>query len=338
MDEKNLLSLTISYDVSLKAYNTFGMDCCARYFCIVETLSELEEAIVFASQKALTPFILGSGSNIVLLKDLDTLVISIQLQGIKYDSNQVTVMAGQNWHKFVRQMVRENRFGLENLSFIPGLVGAAPVQNIGAYGVELADRLVSLTALDRHSGEAVELSKSECQFAYRDSVFKNKFRDKLIITSISLNLDSVYEPILDYKDLSNRFSESVTALEVSNALIEIRMAKIPDPRVVGNVGSFFKNPLISEAHYQEIMKELGASAAKTNSYGMVKVSAAMLIAGANMQGKRVGDAVVSTQHALVLTNAGSASREDVTSLITLVQEQIRQKYFIKLEVEPELVI
>ena len=318
------------------------MACYAQYFCIVESIEELQEAITFASKNSLRPFVLGSGSNIVLLKNLDTLVISIQLQGIEYNADIVTVMAGQNWHEFVRRMISEERYGLENLSFIPGLVGAAPVQNIGAYGVELSDCFVSLKALDRQSGEAVELSKQDCQFAYRDSVFKNKFKDQLIITSISLSLASVYQPILEYKDLRDRFGHSVSAVEVSDALIEIRSTKLPDPKVVGNVGSFFKNPQISETQYQKLEKVLGNGVLNINSNsaaknGLFKIPAALLISTADLQGKRVGDAMVSRQHALVLTNVGSATSDDVVSLIAHVQEKILKKFDIALEVEPELI-
>jgi UDP-N-acetylmuramate dehydrogenase len=329
--------LIIKNNVSLKTKNTFGMECRAQYFCVVESLEALKEAINFADKKSLVPFVLGGGSNIVLLKNLDTLVISIQLQGIKYNGDEVTVMAGQNWHKFVRQMVGENRFGLENLSFIPGLVGAAPVQNIGAYGVELSDRFVSLKALDRRSGEEITLNKHDCQFAYRESVFKKKFRDQLVITSICLSLDRVYKPILEYKDLRNRFSETVTALEVSDALIEIRSFKLPDPNIIGNVGSFFKNPHVSKTHYQKLESEFTLSAAKRNTDGTIKIPAALLVAGAQLQGMRIGDVVVSPQHALVLCNAGSANSCDVKSLIEYIQEKIQQKYNIELEVEPELI-
>ena len=234
-------------------------------------------------------------------------------------------------------MIRENRFGLENLSFIPGLVGAAPVQNIGAYGVELSDRFVSLKALDRRSGEEIELNKSDCEFAYRESLFKKKFKNQLVITSISLSLDRVYKPILEYKDLRSRFSETVTALEVSDALIEIRSFKLPDPNIMGNVGSFFKNPYVSESHYQKLESEITFSAPKRNTDDTIKIPAALLIAGAQLQGKRIGDVVVSPQHALVLCNVGSANSRDVKSLIEYIQEKVQRKYNVELEVEPELI-
>jgi len=311
----------------------------ARYFCEVDTLELLKEALNFAAKKSLIPFIIGGGSNIVLLRDLDTLVIHIKLKGILFEKDQINVMAGENWHQFVRQMIKQEHFGLENLSYIPGSVGGAPIQNIGAYGAEISERLISVVALDRTSGEELFLSNADCQFGYRDSIFKHSLRNQLVITSITLGLDKGFSPILDYVDLKKEFGDrnDVSALEISDALIKIRTEKLPDPSKQGNVGSFFKNPIVSSEWLAQQKENVNIENPRKVKGGYFKIPAALLVSEAGLKGKAVGDAMVSKKHALVLTNLGSASSEDLRSLIEIVQQEVKAKFEVELEVEPEMV-
>lgn len=343
MVRKSDLPFVIHENASLRHYNTFGMAAYARYFCEVDTHEMLKEALDFAARKSLTPFIIGGGSNIVLLEDLDTLVIHMKIKGVAYQGDQVSVMAGENWHQFVRQMIREGHFGLENLSLIPGTVGGAPIQNIGAYGVELSERLVSITALDKKSGKEISLSNTDCEFGYRDSIFKRSLKNQLVILSITLALDKYFTPRLDYSDLERTFKDSkkarkdISAMDVSDALIKIRSAKLPDPKVVGNAGSFFKNPIISQELLSKLRTKIQILNPQEIRDGYFKVPAAMLIGEAGLKGMAIGDAMVSKQHALVLTNLGSASSEDLMRLIEKVQEEVKLRFSIDLEVEPELI-
>ena len=355
------MNLDISRQVSLQTCNTLGLEVLAEYFCQVTSLDSLRAALNYAHAKRLKVRILGGGSNVVLQHPLDGLVIHIALKGLSYTEGSnpaegssnlaegssnpaegsspaiiAEAGAGESWHNFVRTCLRRGYSGLENLSLIPGLVGAAPIQNIGAYGVELSDRFISLQAIDVWSGEEVRLTSTDCAFGYRHSVFKDAAQDQFVITSVSLNLDSTFTPILDYAELQAEFAgcAAITALAVSDAVIRIRQNKLPDPDVLGNVGSFFKNPVLSKQQWQlvkDVHPHLTANALPT---GKVKLSAARLIDRCGLKGLRVGGAAISDQHALVIVNQGHAAAEDVCLLAHQVVEQVRKQYNITLEVEP----
>ena len=331
---------TIVKNASLRSANTLGLDVNAFQYCCVKSVPELDQALNYARENGTRVVILGGGSNIVLTGDIQALVIKIDIRGVLFSGNRVTVAAGENWHEFVLETIRRGLYGLENLSLIPGLVGAAPIQNIGAYGVELSDRLVELTAVDRVSCEQHMLVASECDFGYRNSIFKRSLKDQKVITSITLELDSQFSPVLDYADLSSIFEnrqKKVTARQVSDAVIGIRSKKLPDPKLIGNVGSFFKNVSVSLARLRQIQELHPGIIARIQDDGLYKLPVAALIEHLGLKGKSVGDACVSDQHALIIVNRGNAKPEDVTSLANLVIEEVKNRFDIELEIEPVIV-
>ncbi len=330
------MAFTIEHNVSLRLSNTMGIDVLARYYCRVLSLQDLAEALVFARDTSLEVVVLGSGSNVVLTRDIEGLVINIGLKGVEISDHRLTAMAGESWHQLVNLTIDQGLYGLENLSFIPGLVGAAPIQNIGAYGVELSERFVMLTALDRRTGDEVVVDRDDCRFGYRDSVFKHRLKDSLVIVSVTLELDSQFEPRLKYGDLASQFADSsnVTARQVADAVIGIRSRKLPDPAVVGNAGSFFKNPEVSTLELERIQRSHPDVFSMGEADGKHKLSAAALINQAGLIGLRVGDASVSTQHALVITNQDKATGDDVMTLAKEVVLGVKNRFDLLLEIEP----
>jgi len=335
------VTLVVEENVSLRNRNTLGLDVKALRYCRVRSEIELKDALAYARNHGLDTFILGGGSNIVLARNLDVLVISMEITGCEFSGHQVTAMAGENWHEFVELTIEQGLYGLENLSLIPGLVGAAPIQNIGAYGVELSDRFMQLSAVDKASGESLVLDKTQCQFSYRDSIFKHGLRDQLIITSITLGLDGEFCPVLEYADLQQRFSAQATgqvsAMDVRDAVIAIRLNKLPDPEKIGNVGSFFKNPEISAEQWNDLRARDDTLNSRVMDGGIHKVSAAALIDKAGLKGMTKGAAEVSRQHALVIVNQGTATGQDVILLADKVIEAVKNRFNVTLEVEPIVV-
>ncbi|MFT7243072.1 MAG: UDP-N-acetylmuramate dehydrogenase [Candidatus Azotimanducaceae bacterium] len=333
------MSIDIQQNVNLKALNTLGLDVAAEYFVRVESDEDLRAAVAFASQKRIDLLVLGGGSNLVLHQPIRGLCIHMAIKGYQMDGSRISVGAGNNWHEFVQTTLRDKRFGLENLSLIPGQVGAAPIQNIGAYGVELAEKLVRVDAIDIESGADFSLSHSECQFAYRHSVFKSRLLDKAVITSIVLDLDLNFQPRLDYAGLAQYLDEhhlSVSADTVSQAVCAIRLAKLPNPAVVGNVGSFFKNPVVDEAQIAGLKAIDPVMPMHRQDNGSYKLSAAFLIDQAGLKGLRVGHAVVSMQHALVIQNEGGATGNEVLALAAEIQQIVKSRFDISLDIEPRL--
>ena len=309
--------MNIIQNQSLKKYNTFGIDAKAKEFVAVNSISTLIEAI--ASTKDL--FILGGGSNMLLTQDIQKLVVHVNLKGIELiDENEdfviVRAQAGENWHEFVLWCIDQNFGGIENLSLIPGNVGTTVIQNIGAYGVEIKDTMFSCEALNRSTLEIETFTNVQCQFDYRESVFKNELKEQYIITAVSFKLSKKNHAVsTNYgaieAELLKKNIQNPTLKEVSNAVIAIRQSKLPDPKELGNSGSFFKNPIISKTDYEKakaVHPEMPHYVVSENS---VKVPAGWLIEQAGFKGKRFGDAGVHKNQALVLVNYGTATGAEI---------------------------
>ena len=283
----------------------------------------------------------------LLTKDIEELVVHLDIKGIsidREDSNAVyiTVNAGEDWHDFVLWCVSNNYGGIENLSLIPGSVGTCPIQNIGAYGVEVKDTITKVEALEIETGKLIQFSNEDCNFGYRNSVFKNQEKGKYIITAVSFkltksnhNLNSSYGAI--EAELTSRDITKPTLKDISDAVIAIRKSKLPDPKEIGNSGSFFKNPVITKSEFLELQKEYPKAPSYNVSKTEVKVPAGWLIEQAGFKGKRFGDYGVYEKQALVLVNYGNASGKEIYKLAQKIQETIMQKFGISLEIEVNII-
>ena len=341
------MNLKIEEYASLKTMNTMGLESVARYFGRVESLAALQEALVFAKERHLAVIPLGEGSNVVLGESLDALVLLIRLKGREIlESHNGSILlkvgAGEHWHSLVCWSLEQEFYGLENLALIPGCVGAAPVQNIGAYGVEIKDRFVSLDAVDRQTGESMTLSAEECAFGYRDSVFKNGLMDRVIITSVTLRLSTTLMPELDYgalKEKAEGFAgegERPTGMDICRAVCAIRREKLPDPQVIGNAGSFFKNPVVSDEHKVALKDKFSDIPAYKVSEGW-KLPAGWLIEHCGFKGclKKDGAGVYDKQ-ALVLVNHGNACGKDILLLAEEIRVAVKERFSVTLEIEPRI--
>jgi UDP-N-acetylmuramate dehydrogenase len=335
-------SITIHENFDLTDFNTMGVSARASFFVEVCTIGELREAIEFAKEKDLNVLVLGGGSNMLFTKDYDGIVLHISLLGMSFSAInngvQVKVAAGENWHNFVLTCVNKGFGGIENLSLIPGSVGAAPIQNIGAYGVELKDVFVRLEALLLSSGKIKIFDKTECNFGYRDSIFKKELRGEAIITSITLNLTTESKVNTSYKALSESLDangiSNPTIKDISDTVIEIRKSKLPDPVEIGNTGSFFKNPVISSTHFDQLKTNYPGIPCYPVTERQVKVPAGWLIEKDGWKGKRVGDAGVHEKQALVLVNHGNATGEEIWNLASQIRLSIQKKF--KITLTPEV--
>lgn len=338
------MTIQIQQGVSLKAYNSFGVDVAARWFVEAGDDEQVRQALAYAAEQDLPVTLLGGGSNLLLTADVESLVLRMASRGIRVlsDDGECAVIeaeAGEPWHPFVQWTLQQGLGGLENLSLIPGTVGAAPVQNIGAYGVELKDSFHGLTALDRRSGALREFSREECAFAYRDSLFKQEPGHWVILRvrfalrrSAPLHLD--YGPVR--QRLQEQGDEQPTAQDVSRAICSIRSEKLPDPAVLGNAGSFFKNPLVSAELAATVRGEHPDVVAYPQADGQVKLAAGWLIERAGWKGHREGDAGVHRLQALVLVNYGQASGQQLLALAQRIQADIAQRFGVILEIEPNV--
>ncbi len=340
------LGLSFQEDFDLTAYNTMGLSSKARYFVSVKSVQELKVALEFADTKNLKRMILGGGSNVLFITDFDGLVINMALKGeslVKEDTEHIylKVNGGESWHQLVLRCVEKGWGGIENLSLIPGSVGASPIQNIGAYGVELKDVFESLEALDVLSGEIRIFSKEECKFGYRNSIFKNELKNKVIITSVTFKLHKNAKPKVDYKALVDLLEEkgitSPTTKDVSDAVIEVRESKLPDPAKIGNTGSFFKNPIISTSLFEELKYRYENIPSYFVSENLVKVPAGWLIEKAGWKGRREGDAGVHEKQALVLVNYGKATGPQIWDLAMRVKKSVFDEFMIELTPEVNII-
>jgi len=354
--------MIVEQNISLKSYNTFGIE--AKALCLVRLKSEEDiDAVLADSKLKLAPkFILGGGSNIVITADVKPLVLKVEMMGkrlVKEDEKAwvVEAAAGEDWHEFVRWTLENGWPGLENMALIPGLVGSSPVQNIGAYGVELQDRFESLDAIHLETGERMCLEAIHCGFGYRDSVFKHGpaqqvgasasigLAGRAIITRVRFRLPKKWRPELGYADLHKKVVETgqthPTPMQIFDWVCAIRRAKLPQPEVIGNAGSFFKNPTVSADQCADIIAREPKLVHYQLSNGEFKLAAAWLIDACGWRGKTVGHAGVYEKQALVLVNKGGASRPctggEVVTLAQAIQTSVYERFGIRLEIEPVVV-
>ena len=338
------MSVAPQQNACLTHLNSLRIAAHADYLFELTDNQQLPEFFSWLKQHPQPLFILGGGSNLVLKADLPLAVLQVCTKGIEVLQEdqqriQLRVQAGENWHQLVRWSVERGYFGLENLSLIPGTVGAAPVQNIGAYGVELKDRLLALTAINLKTQMEQRFSAAECQFSYRDSLFKQQ-QDQWLITSVEFELSKLPQLNLTYGNLQALVSERQlthpSALQISDLVCEIRQSKLPDPQVLPNTGSFFKNPEIPAAQAAELKARYPNLVSYPTSAGLVKLAAGWMIEQAGWKGRAVGDAAVHQQQALVLVNRGQASGAEVLDLAAQIAKDIQQKFGVQLEIEPNI--
>lgn len=342
-------------EYSLKELNTFGMDVMAEHFAIFGSADALVEQLheiagLTTSSKSI--LVLGGGSNILFTKDVKGFVLKNNISGIEKsgEDNSYVYMkagAGESWHGFVMHCIEHGYAGVENLALIPGSVGASPMQNIGAYGVELKDVFHSLEAIDIHTGETVVFNKSDCGFGYRESVFKNIQKNKYIITSVTYRLNKNPSFHIGYgairEELDNMNITSLTIRDVANAVIKIRRSKLPDPAIIGNAGSFFKNPEMPLAMFDALKEQFPGIIGYPVGDGHMKVAAGWLIEhsgpekGMSWKGYRRGDAGCHAMQALVLVNYGKAKGSEVYSLSQQIQASVQEKFGIELQVEVNII-
>ncbi|MCV9921645.1 UDP-N-acetylmuramate dehydrogenase [Pseudomonas sp. BT-42-2] len=330
--------------VSLKPFNTFGIDVKARYFTQARNDVDVRAALADAAQRHVAVLVIGGGSNLLLTHDIDALVLHMASRGRRVLSEQgdrvvVEAEAGEPWHGFVQWSLEQGLSGLENLSLIPGTVGAAPMQNVGAYGVEIKDVFAGLTALDRQTGELRDFGLEECAFGYRDSLFKRE-PGRWLILRVRFALDRTLRAHLDYGPVRQRLSEQgieqPTAQAISDAICSIRREKLPDPLELGNAGSFFKNPVVSAALTEQIRARYPSVVAYPQANGQVKLAAGWLIEQAGWKGHREGDAGVHRLQSLVLVNYGQATGVQLHELARKIQADILERFGVELEMEPNL--
>lgn len=328
---------------SLKSLNTFGVDVSAKQFASFRSLERLTELLNYNDDI----FLLGGGSNLLLTKDIDQLVLKNEIFGIQIikrtrDKVIVKCGGGELWHDFVIWCVSMNFGGVENLSLIPGCVGTAPIQNIGAYGVELKDVMHSLEAYDLHKRELTTFSHGDCNFGYRDSIFKTKFRNRFCITNVTFELTTAnHKMSLEYGNIKDKLAENnhtnPTIKDISEAVISIRQSKLPDPAVIGNSGSFFKNPIVALATLENIKKNYPDVRFFEQAEGRYKIPAAWLIDTLGLKGYRKGDAGIYNKHALVLVNHGNASGKELYDLALSVKEKVKDAFGIELVPEVNVI-
>ena len=327
---------------SLKALNTFGVEASARLLLTIDTEEDLLSLPAFDPGMDI---VLGGGSNVLFASDVPGTVFLNRILGKEIisehdDSVLMEAGAGENWHQLVRWSLGEGLSGLENLSLIPGLAGAAPIQNIGAYGVELSSVLEQVTAWDWKKASWTSLDQDECLFAYRDSFFKSLEPDRYLITSIRLRLSRLFKPHLDYAGLRDVLSsmgiDQATPKQISDAVIQIRRQQLPDPAITGNAGSFFKNPVISMDQVELLRDRFPALPVWPDGADRAKLSAAWMIEQCGWKGSRENNAAVSSQHALVIINQGQASGQQILALSKKIADSVAGEFGITLEPEPKI--
>lgn len=335
--------LDIRHDQSLRALNTFGIEAKASAYLQVTGVDDLRAVRSDPGLSKLRRLVLGGGSNLLLTRDFDGLVlhmsnIGIAVTGEDKDSMYVTAQAGENWHDFVQWTLAHGYPGLENLSLIPGSVGASPIQNIGAYGAELAEFVHALKAFDFQTGDILTLPRSDCHFAYRDSIFKQALRDRAAILEVTFVLPKRWQPNLRYAELAtelqSRGVSRPTAKDISEAVIAIRRRKLPDPAKIGNAGSFFKNPVVSGEQHRQLLAKYPQLVSYPQPDGSVKLAAGWLIDQCGWKGKSLGSAGVHDKQALVLVNLGGAAGSQLLELASRIQVDVKQRFDVMLDPEP----
>ncbi|WP_341675663.1 UDP-N-acetylmuramate dehydrogenase [Niveibacterium sp. SC-1] len=334
--------LPLQRDIALAPLTTLGVPATARWYLRAQSVEILRAGLDWARQQGLPVFVLGGGSNVVFAEDWPGLVLQPALRGRALEATSdshfiVKVDAGENWHDTVAWTLEQRWPGLENLALIPGSVGAAPVQNIGAYGLELEARFHSLDALDSRSGTLVTLDHTACRFAYRDSILKHEDGRHLIVTAVRFALPRAWTPCLTYRELAQQFAggETPTPRVIFDAVVAIRRRKLPDPAELGNVGSFFKNPVVDAATYAGLHARFPDLVAYPQAEDRYKLAAGWLIDRAGWKGRRIGAAGVHAQQALVLVNLGGARGADILALADAVRTDVAERFGVELEQEPQ---
>jgi UDP-N-acetylmuramate dehydrogenase len=353
--------MQIQENFSLKSYNTFGIDAKARFFASFKNLNEFVEILTSTAKRKTPNLILGGGSNILFTKDFDGLVLKNEIKGIEKinpvvpagneDDEHVYVKAGagENWHQFVMQCIQNNWAGVENLSLIPGNVGASPMQNIGAYGTEIKEVFHELTAFHLKEKVTYTFGKNDCAFGYRESVFKRKYKDQFVILDVTYRLNKIPKYNTSYgaveQELEKMGVKELSIKAISQAVINIRRSKLPDPAVIGNAGSFFKNPVVAQEKFLQLQKDfpdIPYYPVKDNPL-TVKLAAAWLIeqcgpnATASWKGYRKGDAGCHEKQALVLVNYGNAAGKEIYDLSEEIKQSVEKKFGVELEREVNVV-
>jgi len=342
--------LKIQEDISLKKLNTFGIDVSAKHFAEFNTVDELNELLelkrLATTNYELPTLLLGGGSNILFTKDFDGLVLKNNILGIKTiheDPHHVHVQvgAGENWHGFVQHCIKNNWAGVENLSLIPGNVGASPMQNIGAYGAEIKNVFHSLEALHLKDKKHVNFSLNDCEFGYRESVFKKKYKDEFAITSVTYRLDKVPVFNTSYgaieQELEKMGVKQLSIKAISDAVIRIRTSKLPDPAVIGNAGSFFKNPHVSSGEFTRLKERFPKIIGYVQDSGDYKLAAGWMIEYCGWKGFRRGDAGCHTWQSLVLVNYGNAKGKEIYDLSEEILQSVKERFGVLLEREVNIV-
>ena len=333
--------MKIQQNIPLKKYNTFGISTNAKRFVSINSLKELKEIITLEKDV----FLLGGGSNMLLTTDIEKLVLHLNLKGIIVNDTEnevvfVTAEAGENWHEFVVWCISQNYGGLENLSLIPGNVGTSPIQNIGAYGVEIKDTFHQLEALEIETGKIKIFKLEDCDFGYRNSVFKKELKDKYIIINVTFKLTKNHHKInISYGAISSLLEnkENPTIKDISDAVVAIRQSKLPDPQEIGNSGSFFKNPVINHNSFKILQKKYPEIPHYIVSENEIKIPAGWLIEQCGFKGKRFGDAGVHTKQALVLVNYNNATGQEIYNLAKNIQQKIKDTFNIDLAIEVNII-
>lgn len=337
--------MAIQEDFSLKEYNTFGIDAKARFFLAIDSIEALQH--ILGNKDYPRKILLGAGSNMLLTDDINALVLHISLKGkyiVTEEANTilVKVMAGENWHELVMWTIDHDYGGLENLSLIPGNTGTAPIQNIGAYGVELKDTFFACEAVRIEDQKMISFTKEQCKFGYRDSYFKNEGKDKYVITSVTFlltknrhKLNTAYGSIEE--ELKKQTITNPTIRDISNAVIAIRKSKLPDPKKLGNSGSFFKNPLVSKELFDTFISKYPEAPFYKTSDTTFKIPAGWLIEQCGFKGKRYGDAGIHINQALVLVNYGKATGEEILDLAATIIKEVKNKFHITISPEVNII-
>ena len=327
------LSNKIKKSFSLKENNLLKIDSTAKFFIEIFDLEDLKNIQNFTSTKKINFCILGEGSNVVLPNLLNKFVITISFNEISIEDNLITVGAGKNWDDFVLWSLENGYCGLENLSGIPGSIGAAPIQNIGAYGSEVSDFIDEVICFDMDSNSLVSFTNNDCKFSYRQSIFQDK--DSLIVVKVKFKLTRDFQPNLEYEDLNFLKAKEISPFIIRKHILKIRKAKISNPQEHPNVGSFFKNPIISLDELEKIKQILPSIKFYSYIDNKVKISAAFLIESLNLKGFALNNARVSEKHSLVLENKSEKS-EDILDLASYIQASVLENYNINLEIEPQI--
>ncbi len=337
-----LCKMVVKNEVSLKPFNTFGVNAKAHYFAEIVSVSDLQKALSFTKEKKIPLLMLGGGSNILFTSDFEGLVLLNRMQGMETVKETdeflwLKVMGGGSWPDWVDYCVERGLGGIENLSLIPGTIGAAPIQNIGAYGVEVKEVVDNVEIFDVEKGETRIVTNQGCEFAYRNSLFKKSVKGKYFVLSVTFKLSRKPTLNLNYAPLKSYFegrdTESISVLEVSEAVKRIRRSKLPNPDKLGNAGSFFKNPVVKNSRLQKLLKTYPEIPHYPFDKNSSKLAAGWLIERCGWKGKRIGDAGVHDKQALVLVNYGSASGEEVVNLATEVKKSVEKEFGVRLEFE-----